>query len=85
MTRNTTLHFILTQAQKNLIIFGKSSGYVTPRAVGLNRIKKEQYKVTQQPCGLSASSKGTLIPLQAWMGPEGSRRPRLPDFKTIST
>jgi len=25
------------------------------------------------------------IPLQAWTGPEGSRRMRLPDFKTIST
>jgi len=23
------------------------------------------------------------IPLQAWTGPEGSRRLRLPDFKTI--
>jgi len=25
------------------------------------------------------------IPLQAWAGPEGSRRMRLPDFKTIGT
>jgi hypothetical protein len=25
------------------------------------------------------------IPLQAWAGPEGSRRFRLPDFKTIDT
>ena len=24
-------------------------------------------------------------PLQAWTGPEGSRRLRLPDFKTIGT
>jgi len=29
--------------------------------------------------------KGKVIPLQAWRGPEGSRRLRLPDFKTIST
>ena len=27
--------------------------------------------------------KGKAIPLQAWGGPEGSRRLRLPDFKTI--
>jgi hypothetical protein len=27
--------------------------------------------------------KGKAIPLQAWAGPEGSRRMRLPDFKTI--
>jgi hypothetical protein len=28
-------------------------------------------------------SKGKAIPLQAWRGPAGSRRLRLPDFKTI--
>jgi hypothetical protein len=27
--------------------------------------------------------KGKAIPLQAWTGPEGSRRLRLPDFKAI--
>jgi hypothetical protein len=25
------------------------------------------------------------IPLQAWIGPDGSRRLRLPDFRTIGT
>jgi len=29
--------------------------------------------------------KGKVTPLQAWTGCEGSRRLRLPDFKTIST
>ena len=29
--------------------------------------------------------KGKAIPFQAWTGPEGSRRLRLPDFKTIDT
>jgi len=29
--------------------------------------------------------KGKAIPLQVWTGPEGSRRLRLPDFKTIGT
>jgi len=29
--------------------------------------------------------KGKAIPLQAWTGPGGSRRLRLPDFKTIGT
>ena len=28
---------------------------------------------------------GKAIPLQPWTGPEGSRRLRLPDFKTIGT
>jgi hypothetical protein len=31
------------------------------------------------------NSKGKAIPLQALTGPEGSRRLRLPDFKTIGT
>ena len=30
--------------------------------------------------GMDGKSKA--IPLQAWTGPEGSRRVRLPDFKT---
>ena len=29
--------------------------------------------------------KGKVIPLQAWTGPEGSRKLRLPDFTTIGT
>jgi len=29
--------------------------------------------------------RGKAIPLQAWTGPEGSRRLRLPDFKTTGT
>ena len=29
--------------------------------------------------------KGKAVPLQAWTGPEGSRRLRFPDFKTIGT
>jgi hypothetical protein len=32
-----------------------------------------------------AKGKGKAIPSQAWTSPEGSRRLRLPDFKTIGT
>jgi hypothetical protein len=35
--------------------------------------------------GFEETPKGKAIPLQAWTGPEGSRRLRLTDFKTIST
>ena len=31
------------------------------------------------------AGEGKAIPLQAWKGPEGSRRLGLPDFKTIGT
>ena len=34
---------------------------------------------------LLTAYKGKAIPLQAWTGPEGSRRLRLPDFKKIDT
>jgi hypothetical protein len=36
-------------------------------------------------CTFLSRDKGKAIPLQAWTGPEGSRRLRLPDFKTIGT
>ena len=29
--------------------------------------------------------KGKAIPVQAWTGPEGCRRLRLPDFETLGT
>jgi hypothetical protein len=32
---------------------------------------------------LRVSVKGKVIPLQAWTGPVGSRRLKLPDFKTL--
>jgi uncharacterized membrane protein YqiK len=33
----------------------------------------------------AAAAIGKAFSLQAWTGPEGSRRLRLPDFKTIGT
>jgi hypothetical protein len=36
-------------------------------------------------CIYTCRSKGKAIPLQAWTGPEASRRLRLPDFKTVGT
>ena len=32
---------------------------------------------------IEGTGKDKAIPLQAWTGPEGSRRLRLPDFKTV--
>jgi len=34
---------------------------------------------------INSICKGTAIPVQAWTGPKGFRRLRLPDFKTIVT
>jgi hypothetical protein len=36
-----------------------------------------------RPLIIKGKGKGKTIPLQAWTGPEGSRRLRLPDLKTI--
>jgi len=36
-------------------------------------------------CSQSRGNKDKAIPLQAWTGPEGSRRLRLPDFMTVGT
>jgi len=34
---------------------------------------------------LKGKGKGKSVPLQAWTGPEGSRRLKLPDFKIMGT
>ena len=43
------------------------------------------YRVLPQSLQATVEVKGNAIPVQTWTGPEGSRRFRLPDFKTIST
>jgi hypothetical protein len=44
--------------------------------------KRDLYKLSSF---ILKVKKGKAIPLQAWTGPEGSSRLRLPDFKTIVT
>jgi hypothetical protein len=43
------------------------------------------YMYPAKTCLLIGKSRGKAIRLQALTGPEGSRRLRLPDFKTIGT
>jgi len=42
------------------------------------------YRISTQK-NADSDVKGKVIPLQAWTGPEGSRRLRLPAFKTFGT
>jgi hypothetical protein len=42
---------------------------------------EKSHKILINKC----KKKSKAIPLQAWTGPEGSRRLRLTDFKTIGT
>jgi hypothetical protein len=46
---------------------------------------KPSLYITQPTYYLSVKGKDKAIPLQALTGPEGSRRLRLPDFKTVGT
>jgi hypothetical protein len=38
----------------------------------------------QYVLGINSKGKGKAIPLQAWSGPEGSRKLRFPDFMTTA-
>ena len=42
-------------------------------------------RYVQYTYNVNGKGKGKAVPLQAWTGLEGSRRLRLPDFKTIGT
>jgi len=46
-------------------------------AIGLNTN-------TMVTCGNHTECKGKAVPLQAWSGPEGSRKLRFPDFMTTA-
>ena len=52
--------------------------YVIPRLAVLTFIKDVSIQA-------NIKVKGKAIPLQAWTGPEDSRRLRPPDFKTLGT
>jgi hypothetical protein len=49
------------------------------------RRKISRYSPHKRLGGPRKFGKGKAIPLQAWTDPEGSRRLRLPDYKTIGT
>jgi hypothetical protein len=51
--------------------------------LGYYRLEDYLFKTDRRE--LSDQVKVKAIPLQALTGPEGSRRSRLPDFKTIGT
>jgi len=53
-----------------------------PRETGYKIFVKEYYHYIFYKY---IKGKGKAIPLQAWTGPEGTRRSRLPDFKTFGT
>jgi hypothetical protein len=70
-------------------IFTKSLDFIIQTAVFIRNVKTVNVKVSVR-AGLcvyvcKGKDKGKAVQLQAWTGLEGSRRLRLPDFKTIGT
>jgi len=70
--------------------------YTSPPPIQLQELDRDNFLHTALRCAQAQQSKefrkhrltqikGKAIPLQAWTGAEGSRRLRLPDFKTIDT
>jgi U3 small nucleolar RNA-associated protein 14 len=55
--------------------------------ISSRKAANEQHKIINDKvqCKVKVKVKGKAVPLQAWTGPEGSRRLRLPDFKTVGT
>ena len=54
-------------------------------AMEINMVKGKSFGEFRNQVTQGRASKGKAIPVQAWTGPEGSRRLRLLDFKTIGT
>jgi hypothetical protein len=52
---------------------------------GEKTVKMRRFYILQDALYAEVSLLGKAIPLQAWTRPKGSRRSRLPDFKTIGT
>jgi len=60
----------------NVILLPGNCRHVSATHVAIFRGIEQEYRY---------NCKGKAIPLQAWTGPEGFRRLRLPDFKTFGT
>ena len=56
--------------------------------VGLSHVRASRHAIQRMQSLLlnrsSCTDKGKVVPLQAWSGPEGSRKLRLPDFMTTA-
>ena len=66
----------------NFLLFPSSS--IFSRVVNPGFLKLQMSGATADERSM-VEGKGKTVPLQAWTGPEGPRRLRLPHFKTIDT
>jgi hypothetical protein len=68
--------------------FFAGGGVLKAQMCSINRCTQYDFRETihndrYSYSGKKVKAKGKAIPFQVWTGPEGSRRLRLPDFKTI--
>ena len=92
-TNNAVWHSVVSNLTRYIWLWKFSSIWcLNSVPVGFNHTGQDQYFLLLKHAIPSKKwymkgkkVKGEAIPLQAWIGPEGSRRLRLPDFKTIST
>ena len=47
-------------------------------------LESKKEKIVSRLMNISGKGKGKAVPLQAWIGPEGSRKLRLPDIVTTA-
>jgi hypothetical protein len=79
---------ILRTTEKPLVFMFrkcKNNRYVNTKNLDCQIPQKTEATLKPNNPQQKYKGKGKAIPLQAWTGPEGSRRLRLPDFKTIDT
>jgi hypothetical protein len=78
----------LTIKKSGQLILQKNKIYHSRENTNYKEVNRPCYKINaihNISTAITSKGKCKAIPLQALTGPEGSRRLRLPDFKTICT
>jgi len=78
----------MTEVSKGIAAFshqGEAGGRKRLRKVDMPINMKTHSTKPKSSTYIYGKCKGKTIPLQAWTGPEGSKRLRFPDFKTIGS
>jgi len=79
--------FLISKMYRSSLGHTQPPAWWTPEALfqGVQRLEYEAQVADASRFRGGWLFTGKAIPLHAWTGPEGSRRLRLPDFKTIGT
>jgi hypothetical protein len=83
VTTETLLRFMLSPCEICSADTGCRTGFVS-RVLLFSPVAFHQYAILVFTHMLLSPGKGKAVPLQAWSGPEGSRKLRFPDFMTTA-